>query len=50
MAIKKENTQVYVTLTKDLVEKIDKEANEEMRTRSKQIAKIIKDYYENKGE
>lgn len=50
MAIKEDNTQVYVTLSKELVTKIDQDATKEMRTRSKQIAKIIKDYYENKGD
>ena len=46
--IKKENSQVYVTLPNELVQKIDNDAKKEMRTRSKQIAKIIKDYYENR--
>lgn len=50
LAIKEDNTQVYVTLSKELVAKIDQDATKEMRTRSKQIAKIIKDYYENKGD
>lgn len=50
MAIKDDNTQVYVTLSKELVAKIDQDAHKEMRTRSKQIAFIIKQYYEQKGE
>lgn len=50
LALKEENTQVYVTLPKELVAKIDKDATKEMRTRSKQIAKIVMDYYESKGE
>lgn len=48
MAIKKDNVQVYSTLSKEVVELLDKDANKEMRTRSKQIAKIINDYYTNK--
>ncbi len=48
MAIKRENLQVYVTLPKELVKEIDKDAKKEMRTRSKQIAKIIIDYYNKK--
>lgn len=50
MAIKRENLQVYVTLPKELVKEIDKDAKKEMRTRSKQIAKIIIDHYNKKGE
>lgn len=48
MAIKKGNVQVYTTLTKEVVHLLDREAKSEMRTRSKQIAKIINDYYKNK--
>ena len=50
LALKEENIQVYVTLPKELVAKIDKDATKEVRTRSKQIAKIVMDYYESKGE
>lgn len=50
MAVKKDNVQVSVTLSKELVAKIDNDANEQMRTRSKQIAKIIVDHYKTKGE
>ena len=45
MAIKKGNVQVYTTLSEQLVSLLDKEAKSESRTRSKQIEKIIKDYY-----
>ena len=45
MAIKKGNVQVYTTLSETLVKLLDKEAKSESRTRSKQIEKIIKDYY-----
>lgn len=45
MAVSEENQQVYLVLPKEIVEKIDKEAREEMRSRSKQMAKIILDYY-----
>lgn len=48
MAIKKGNVQVYTTLPENLVKLIDKDAERELRTRSKQIAKIISDYYKNK--
>lgn len=50
MPIKDDNLQVYVTLHKDLVKKIDEDSKKEMRTRSKQIAKIINDYYKNRKE
>ncbi|AUO14779.1 ribbon-helix-helix domain-containing protein [Priestia megaterium] len=48
MAISKQNSQVYITLPKEVVDKVDKEAKREMRTRSKQLAKIILDYYNQK--
>ena len=48
MAVSEENQQVYITLPRDLVEKIDKEAQKEMRSRSKQMAKIIIDHYKEK--
>ena len=50
MPIKDDNLQVYVTLPKELVKQIDKDAKKEMRTRSKQLAKIIIDHYDKKGE
>lgn len=50
MALKDDKMQVYVTLPKDLVRVIDKDAEKEMRTRSKQLAKIIIDHYGNKKE
>lgn len=46
MSLSNDNLQVYVTLPKELVSKIDKDAKTELRTRSKQIAKIITDYYQ----
>lgn len=48
MPIKENNLQVYVTLPKELVAKIDADAKNEMRSRSKQIAKILSDYYKNR--
>ena len=48
MSVKTTNIQVSVTLTKDIVDRIDAEAKSEMRTRSKQIAKMINDYYAKK--
>lgn len=48
MAIKKDNIQVYVTLPKELVEVIDEEARKNLRSRSKQIAYIIQQYYKAK--
>ena len=48
MAVNKNNSQVSITLSKDIVAKIDKDAAKELRTRSKQIAKIITDCYEKK--
>lgn len=48
MAISKENTQISVVLPKEIVDKLDQDAEEELRTRSKQAAKIIIDYYKDK--
>ena len=49
MAISKDNIQISVVLPRNLVENhLDIEAKQELRTRSKQIAKIITDYYSNK--
>lgn len=46
MAISKDNIQISVILPRDLVEgKLNDDAKEELRTRSKQAAKIILDYY-----
>ncbi|MGF7057225.1 ribbon-helix-helix domain-containing protein [Brassicibacter mesophilus] len=50
MAISKDNTQISVVLPNEVVEKLDKDATEELRTRSKQAAKIIIDYYKDKKE
>lgn len=46
MAIKKDNQQISIVLPKDIVEKLDKLADYEFRTRSQQAAKIIADYLE----
>lgn len=48
MALKDENTQISVTLPKEIVKKIDSDATTELRTRSKQVAKIIMDHYSSK--
>lgn len=46
MAISKDNIQISVVLPRSLVEgKLDKDAKRELRTRSKQAAKIIMDFY-----
>lgn len=46
MAISKDNIQISVVLPRKLVEeKLDIDAKRELRTRSKQAAKIILDYY-----
>lgn len=50
MAIKEENMAVPVTLSKEFVEKVlDPDVKKEQRSRSRQIAKIVMDYYENKN-
>ena len=48
MAINKDNVQVYSTLPKEIVKKIDDDAKENMRSRSKEIAYIIQQYYKQK--
>ena len=48
MVIKKSNIQVYVTLPKEVVKKIDEEAKDNFRTRSKEIAYIIQKHYKQK--
>ncbi len=48
MAIKKENQQVYTTLPRCTVDKIDGEASKNHRTRSKEIAYIIQQHYKMK--
>lgn len=46
MALKDENVQISVTLPRKVVEEfLDKDAKKELRTRSKQAAKIILDHY-----
>jgi len=44
MAIKDENKQISVVLSKEQVEQLDMLANYEYRTRSQQAAKILIDY------
>ena len=48
MAINKDNVQVYSTLPKEIVKKIDDDAKENMRSRSKEIAYITQQYYKQK--
>ena len=48
MAISKDNVQVYVTLPKEITDKIDGDAKENFRTRSKEIAYIIQQHYKQK--
>jgi metal-responsive CopG/Arc/MetJ family transcriptional regulator len=46
MALSEGNVQISVTLPKEIVEKyLDRDAKNELRTRSKQAAKIILEYY-----
>lgn len=46
MAISSENIQVASILPKEVVEKIDKMAKKEIRSRSQQIAHILIKYFE----
>lgn len=46
MPVSKDNQQITVVLPKDIVDKLDKIAKSEVRTRSQQAAKIILDYIE----
>ena len=48
MAISKMNIQVYVTLPKEVADKIDSDAKGNFRTRSKEIAYIIQQHYKRK--
>lgn len=48
MALSEDNQQVCITLPKEIVEKIEQDAKKEMRSRSKQIAKVVIEQYENK--
>lgn len=48
MALSEDNQQVCITLPKDIVEKIEKDAKRDMRSRSKQIAKVVIEQYEHK--
>ena len=45
MAISSNNIQVYTTLSRELVAKIDKDTEENFRTRSQQINIILTEYY-----
>ena len=45
MALNPNNIHVYITLSKELVAKIDKDAKENYRTRSQQINMILTEYY-----
>jgi metal-responsive CopG/Arc/MetJ family transcriptional regulator len=47
MALKEDNISVSVSLPREFVEKVlDPDIKKEQRSRSKQIAKIVIDYYE----
>ena len=48
MALNPNNIQVYTTLSKELVAKIDKDAKENYRTRSQKINMILTEYYKTK--
>ena len=49
MAISSNNTQVYTTLSRELVAEIDKDAKENYRTRSQQINMILTEYYKTRA-
>ena len=44
--MKEETITVTITLPKSLVDKVDEKAKKEMRSRSGQIASIVKRYFE----
>lgn len=46
MTVNKLNGRVYVKLPKTIIEKIDKEAEKEMTSRSSRLAKIIINHYQ----
>ena len=48
MPLAPNNQQINIVLPKIIVEEIDKLAEEELRTRSQQAAKIIIDYFKQK--
>ena len=48
LGLKSDNQQISVVLPKVTIEKLDKLADEELRTRSQQAAKIIIDYFKEK--
>lgn len=45
MPLKEGNQQISVVLPKSIIDKLDQVADEELRTRSQQAAKIIIDYF-----
>ena len=45
MGLAKDNQQISVVLPKSIIEKLDKLADSELRTRSQQTAKLIIDYF-----
>ena len=49
MPVSDKNQQIAVVLPKDVVEILDKYAEQEMRTRSKAAAKILIDYLRELG-
>lgn len=50
MTVNKLNGRVYVKLPKTIIEKIDKEAEKEVTSRSSRIAKIIITHYQKEEE
>lgn len=44
--VKEDTTTVTITLPKALLEKVEEEAKQELRSRSGQIASIIKTYFD----
>ena len=44
--MKEDTTTVTITLPKELLEKVEAEAKQELRSRSGQIASIIKTYFD----
>lgn len=45
--VKNKKTAIYIHLNEELVDKIDKDANENVRTRKSQVEYIVKQYYKN---
>ena len=46
MTINNKNIQTYVKLPRSIVEKVDKEAEKEITSRSSRLAKIIINHYQ----